>query len=115
MWITSEVEIPDELIDHIEQGKLVLFVGAGVSMKGKSNLPNFDDLVDEIAKTLYVEKREITEPHDYYLGKIAKTKRCTSSRKRSCSYREIKTESIALCNSKVISFRYRYPHCNNKF
>ena len=50
MWITSEVEIPDELIDHLEQGKLVLFVGAGVSMKGKSNLPNFDDLVDEIAK-----------------------------------------------------------------
>ncbi|HDR7794456.1 TPA: DUF4020 domain-containing protein [Bacillus luti] len=74
MWITSEVEIPDELIDHLEQGKLVLFVGAGVSMKGKSNLPNFDDLVDEIAKTLYVEKREMTEPHDYYLGKIAKTK-----------------------------------------
>lgn len=34
MWITSEVEIPDELIDHLEQGKLVLFVGAGVSMKG---------------------------------------------------------------------------------
>ena len=32
MWITSEVEIPDELIDHLEQGKLVLFVG--VSMKG---------------------------------------------------------------------------------
>ena len=55
MWITSEVEIPDELIDHLEKGKLVLFVGAGVSMKGKSNLPNFDDLVDEIAKTLYVE------------------------------------------------------------
>ncbi|OON42876.1 hypothetical protein, partial [Bacillus anthracis] len=73
VWITSEVEIPDELIDHLEKGKLVLFVGAGVSMKGKSNLPNFDDLVDEIAKTLYVEKREITEPHDYYLGKIAKT------------------------------------------
>ncbi|MDH2877514.1 DUF4020 domain-containing protein [Bacillus cytotoxicus] len=74
MWITSEVEIPEELFDHLEQGKLVLFVGAGVSMKGKSNLPNFDDLVDEIAKALYVEKREITEPHDYYLGKIAKTK-----------------------------------------
>ena len=34
MWITSEVEIPDELIDRLEQGKLVLFVGAGVSMKG---------------------------------------------------------------------------------
>ena len=73
MWITSSRN-SDELIDHLEKGKLVLFVGAGVSMKGKSNLPNFDDLVDEIAKTLYVEKREITEPHDYYLGKIAKTK-----------------------------------------
>ncbi len=24
-----QVEIPDELIDHLEQGKLVLFVGAG--------------------------------------------------------------------------------------
>ncbi|MFD0771993.1 DUF4020 domain-containing protein [Bacillus sp. CGMCC 1.60114] len=74
MWITSEVEIPDELFDQLEQGKLVLFVGAGVSMKGNSNLPNFDDLVDYIANALYVEKREENEPHDYYLGKIAKTK-----------------------------------------
>ena len=56
MWITSEVEIPDELIDHLEKGKLVLFVGAGVSMKGKSNLPNFDDLVDEIAKDVICRK-----------------------------------------------------------
>ncbi|MGG2015000.1 DUF4020 domain-containing protein [Bacillus sp. S10(2024)] len=74
MWITSEVEIPDELFDKLEQGKLVLFVGAGVSMKGNSNLPNFDDLVDDIASALYVDKREENEPHDYYLGKIAKTK-----------------------------------------
>lgn len=74
MWITSEVEIPDELFDKLEQGKLVLFVGAGVSMQGNSNLPNFDDLVDGIADALYVEKRDVTEPHDYYLGKVAKTK-----------------------------------------
>lgn len=74
MWITSEVEIPDELFDKLEQRKLVLFVGAGVSMQGNSNLPNFDDLVDGIAHTLYLEKRDITEPHDYYLGKIAKVK-----------------------------------------
>ena len=33
MWITSSRN-SDELIDHLEQGKLVLFVGAGVSMKG---------------------------------------------------------------------------------
>ena len=59
-------------------------------------------------------KREITEPHDYYLGKIAKTKDVHQVA-RDLVHIEIKTESIALCNSKVISFRYRYPHCNNKF
>ncbi|KEK22894.1 DUF4020 domain-containing protein [Bacillus gaemokensis] len=99
MWITSEVEIPDELFDNLEQGKLVLFVGAGVSMKGKSNLPNFDDLVDEIAETLYVEKREITEPHDYYLGKIAKTK----------DVHQVARDLVDVKNSKPNPLHYAIP------
>ncbi len=78
-------------------------------------LTNFDDLVDEIAKTLYVEKREITEPHDYYLGKNCEIKRCTSSCKRSSSYRKVKTESASLCNSEVVSFRHGGSYCNDKF
>ena len=77
MWITSEVEIPDELIDHLEKGKLVLFVGAGVSMKGKSNLPNFDDLVDEIAKTLYVENVKLQNRMIIILVKLRKQKMYT--------------------------------------
>ncbi len=114
MWITSSRN-SDELIDHLEQGKLVLFVGAGVSMKGKSNLPNFDDLVDEIAKTLYVEKREITEPHDYYLGKIAKTKDVHQVARDLVHIEKSKPNPLHYAIPKVISFRYRYPHCNNKF
>ncbi|MDM5155294.1 DUF4020 domain-containing protein [Bacillus sp. DX1.1] len=99
MWITSEVEIPDELFDNLEQGKLVLFVGAGVSMKGKSNLPNFDDLVDEIAEAVYVEKREITEPHDYYLGKVAKTK----------DVHQVAQDLVDLKNSKPNPLHYAIP------
>ncbi|EEL50267.1 MULTISPECIES: DUF4020 domain-containing protein [Bacillus cereus group] len=99
MWITSEVEIPDELFDNLEQGRLVLFVGAGVSMKGKSNLPNFDDLVDEIAEALYVEKRENTEPHDYYLGKVAKTK----------DVHQVAQNLVNLKNSKPNPLHYAIP------
>ncbi|PFK47709.1 hypothetical protein COI93_01045 [Bacillus cereus] len=99
MWITSEVEIPDELFDNLEQGRLVLFVGAGVSMKGKSNLPNFDDLVDEIAEALYVEKRENTEPHDYYLGKVAKTK----------DVHQVAQNLVDLKNSKPNPLHYAIP------
>ncbi|AIK40398.1 SIR2-like domain protein [Bacillus pseudomycoides] len=99
MWITSEVEIPDELFDNLEQGRLVLFVGAGVSMKGKSNLPNFDDLVDEIAEALYVEKRENTEPHDYYLGKVAKTK----------DVHQVAQDLVDVKNSKPNPLHYAIP------
>lgn len=99
MWITSEVEIPDELFDNLEQGRLVLFVGAGVSMKGKSNLPNFDDLVDEIAEALYVERREKTEPHDYYLGKVAKTK----------DVHQVAQDLVDVKNSKPNLLHYAIP------
>ena len=43
------VEIPDALVDAHRDGKLVLFVGAGVSVAAPSNLPTFRGLVDRIA------------------------------------------------------------------
>ena len=55
----------------------MLFVGAGVSMKGKSNLPNFDDLVDEIAKTLYVENVKLQNRMIIILVKLRKQKMYT--------------------------------------
>ena len=46
-------------------------------MKGKSNLPNFDDLVDEIAKTLYVENVKLQNRMIIILVKLRKQKMYT--------------------------------------
>lgn len=45
----SWVEIPTEILEAQEQGKLVVFVGAGVSMGHPSNLPSFEKLALGIA------------------------------------------------------------------
>lgn len=49
MWITSEVELPQAVIDAHTAGKLVFFVGAGVSMDPPSGLPSFTDLARQLA------------------------------------------------------------------
>lgn len=43
------LEIPERLLDAQENGKLVIFAGAGVSMGGPSNLPSFKGLAKQIA------------------------------------------------------------------
>jgi hypothetical protein len=43
------LEIPDELLEAQEQGKLVVFVGAGVSMGEPSDLPSFKELAVRIS------------------------------------------------------------------
>lgn len=50
MWITGNVELPDEVLDAHENGELVFFVGAGVSVEAPSNLPLFDGLAKALAK-----------------------------------------------------------------
>jgi hypothetical protein len=49
MWITNDVDLPQELIDAHAAGTLVLFVGAGASYDTPSNLPLFDELTRRIA------------------------------------------------------------------
>ncbi|AXE39465.1 SIR2 family protein [Acidipropionibacterium virtanenii] len=49
MWITGDVELPDEILDAHERGELVFFVGAGASVGEPSNLPLFDDLAKKLA------------------------------------------------------------------
>lgn len=49
MWITSEVDLPVELVDAHATGTLVLFVGAGASMGHPSNLPSFTELARQLA------------------------------------------------------------------
>ncbi|MDY0828716.1 SIR2 family protein [Microbacterium sp. BG28] len=50
MWITGEVELPDEILDAHERGELVFFVGAGASLGKPSNLPLFDGLAKKLAR-----------------------------------------------------------------
>ncbi|MGN6127653.1 MAG: SIR2 family protein [Humibacter sp.] len=50
MWITGDVELPDEILDAHERGELVFFVGAGASLSSPSNLPLFDGLAKKLAR-----------------------------------------------------------------
>ncbi|NDK32378.1 SIR2 family protein [Nesterenkonia haasae] len=50
MWVTGDVELPDEILDAHERGELVFFVGAGASLGKPSNLPLFDSLAKKLAR-----------------------------------------------------------------
>lgn len=50
MWITGDVELPDEILDAHERGELVFFVGAGASLGEPSSLPLFDSLAKKLAR-----------------------------------------------------------------
>lgn len=50
MWITGDVELPDEILEAHERGELVFFVGAGASLGKPSNLPLFDSLARKLAR-----------------------------------------------------------------
>jgi hypothetical protein len=50
MWITGDVELPDEILDAHERGELVFFIGAGASLGRPSNLPLFDSLAKKLAR-----------------------------------------------------------------
>lgn len=50
MWITGDVDLPDEILDAHERGELVFFVGAGASLGKPSNLPLFDGLAKKLAR-----------------------------------------------------------------
>lgn len=70
MWITSDVNLPDELLNAQEDGHLVIFAGAGVSKGPPSNLPNFDSLAERVSGGGL--SRDRREPVDRFLGRLAK-------------------------------------------
>jgi hypothetical protein len=63
--LCDPLELPDEVIAAQEQGRLVIFAGAGVSMGPPSNLPGFGDLAAEIVKNT---QHSVRKPHDEFLG-----------------------------------------------
>lgn len=67
--IVQGIDFPNELIKSMEENKLVVFAGAGVSMGNPTKLPSFDDLAEEIAGNSGIE-RDKNDPCDIFLGKI---------------------------------------------
>lgn len=62
------IDFPNEIIESIQDNKLVVFVGAGVSVGAPTLLPNFEDLADEIASGSGEKRGE--ESCEAFLGKL---------------------------------------------
>ncbi|MBD8205185.1 SIR2 family protein [Microbacterium sp. CFBP 8790] len=70
MRITKNVDIPSELLSAAREGRLVLFVGAGVSLNAPSNLPDYEGLARTIAEALGVDFDDSVDS-DRFLGQLA--------------------------------------------
>lgn len=69
MWITDDVELPDEVVEAHVNGELVLFVGAGASLGKPSNLPLYEGLARTLGRRAahpFSRKRGL----DYYIGSL---------------------------------------------
>ena len=67
----NRVKLPDEIRIALEEERLVIFVGAGVSMPPPSNLPSFNGLASQIAGGSPVPAGS----EDGFLGKLAHEQR----------------------------------------
>lgn len=74
MWITGEIDLPDELLDAHANGDLVLFVGAGASMAPPAGHPNFRSLAEIVATQLGhpASDQDLLIP-DEFLGELAES------------------------------------------
>ena len=80
MWF-GEIDIPQEVISELETGRLVVFVGAGVSSDPPFSLPLFGKLTDQLAEGTKLKRWEPTadnktsgkpQPIDRFLGQFEK-------------------------------------------
>ena len=69
MWITSDVDLPQAVLDAQAEDRLVLFVGAGASVDAPSGLPLFDKLARLLADMARVPFNEKVAP-DFFLGSM---------------------------------------------
>lgn len=72
MRLTEHVNIPNELLAAARDGRLVLFVGAGVSINAPSSLPLYNGLARSIAADLGEEFNESISA-DVFLGQLSNT------------------------------------------
>ncbi|GLI27527.1 hypothetical protein ARHIZOSPH14_17690 [Agromyces rhizosphaerae] len=69
MWITGDVELPDEVLAAQAEGRLVFFVGAGASVAPPSDLPLFGVLAEKLAVLARVPYDDAVAI-DYFLGSM---------------------------------------------
>lgn len=65
----SGVNFPNQIIEAINNKKLVVFVGAGASMGKPTSLPNFEELTEMIAEGTGLDKEE-NESCEAFLGRL---------------------------------------------
>ncbi len=54
--LLDTVDFPDELIDDLLEGRLVVFAGAGVSLDEPSSLPDFEELLEYVSSSAATEE-----------------------------------------------------------
>ena len=67
--LLNNINYPNEILDALEDNKLVIFAGAGVSMGKPTGLPGFGKLADEIADGTRFSRGK-KESCDSFLGKL---------------------------------------------
>lgn len=69
--IINDIELPEKLLNSLENNQLVIFAGSGVSKGSPSNFPLFEGLVNSIKDKSGSElKRKENESPDSYLGRL---------------------------------------------
>ena len=63
------VDFPQTVLDAFEEGKLVVFAGAGVSMGSPAGLPDFSQLANQVASGRS-ESKGSGETEDQFLGRL---------------------------------------------
>ena len=69
VWVTSDVALPQGLLDAHTEGQLVFFVGAGASVDAPSSLPSFDALARDLARLARVPFTDGVAI-DFFLGSM---------------------------------------------
>ena len=70
MWITGDVNLPESLLEAQQGGRLVAFVGAGVSIGPPSGLPVFVALAKQIAAEAQIPwEDKYAQRLDWFLGR----------------------------------------------
>lgn len=70
MWITADVNIPQQLLDAAAKDEVVFFVGAGVSFNPPSNLPSYEQLATKLAEEADEPLPHNGEQLDRFIGML---------------------------------------------